>query len=491
MGHQRVTQTKTAEANPQKNASIFAKPMLPTCASVHLHPILQLQPTIGNQAVQSLIQAKLKISQPGDQGEQEADRIAAQVMRLPESQTAKESEITESSGWIPKFTPNMQTHVNPIGGGGQPLPEAVRAFFEPRFGHDFSQVRIHTDARAVESAQALNALAYTLGRDIVFGAGQYAPGTTEGRRLLAHELTHVVQQSRALSISSFPKSVHPFYGDLGLEANEFTMGKSSIPISTVTEGMIIQRVAPAVVGVVMWFGKALAATSIDALIDYAIAAITGMPPPGFWSHVGNFFVNLVPGLGEAKKLKNAAKLFKVIDDIIDIVKTFNRLKVPGAGRLLKRMAAEADQFKDAIKAADLSKAKEALGRLLGFLREAQISSKLQEGGAKIVHLGKEIKVGKQVVSEVDIVTEEAGKVVLNQVKAGKRAVLTPGSTDWPKFTNQVEETIKEAKRLKAEQGVETKIRYYVDDISEAARKYLEERRIEIPIEIRMTSEILS
>ncbi len=65
---------------------------------------------------------------------------------------------------------------------------------EPRFGHDFSQVRIHTDERAAETARAVNALAYTVGRDVVFGAGQYAPQTDEGRRLLAHELTHVVQQ---------------------------------------------------------------------------------------------------------------------------------------------------------------------------------------------------------------------------------------------------------------------------------------------------------
>jgi hypothetical protein len=77
---------------------------------------------------------------------------------------------------------------------GQPLDVGTRAFMEPRFGHDFSQVRIHTDARAVESAQAVNALAYTVGRNVVFGAGQYAPQTSEGRRLLAHELTHTLQQ---------------------------------------------------------------------------------------------------------------------------------------------------------------------------------------------------------------------------------------------------------------------------------------------------------
>jgi len=78
---------------------------------------------------------------------------------------------------------------------GQALDPDARASMESRFGHDFGKVRVHTDARAEESAQAVNALAYTVGRDIVFAAGQYAPGTTKGRRLLAHELTHVVQQT--------------------------------------------------------------------------------------------------------------------------------------------------------------------------------------------------------------------------------------------------------------------------------------------------------
>ena len=77
---------------------------------------------------------------------------------------------------------------------GQPLDGATRAYFEPRFGHDFSRVRIHADARANESAQSVNALAYTVGRNVVFGAGQYQPDAASGRRLLAHELTHVVQQ---------------------------------------------------------------------------------------------------------------------------------------------------------------------------------------------------------------------------------------------------------------------------------------------------------
>jgi hypothetical protein len=82
---------------------------------------------------------------------------------------------------------------------GRPLDGAVRDFMEPRFGHDFSRVRVHTDGAAANAAQAVQARAFTDGRNIVFGTGEYAPSTPKGKRLLAHELTHVVQQSNSIS----------------------------------------------------------------------------------------------------------------------------------------------------------------------------------------------------------------------------------------------------------------------------------------------------
>jgi len=89
-----------------------------------------------------------------------------------------------------------------LGSAGQPLDDATRLFFEPRFGHDFGRVRVHTDSKAAESAQAVNALAYAVGSQIVFGQGKYSPRTAEGKHLLAHELMHVVQQGdRAVSLS--------------------------------------------------------------------------------------------------------------------------------------------------------------------------------------------------------------------------------------------------------------------------------------------------
>lgn len=90
---------------------------------------------------------------------------------------------------------------------GQPLDAATRAFFEPRFGHEFSRVRVHTDSKSAESATAVNAMGYTSGRDVVFGSGQYAPHTVSGKALLAHELAHVLQQEQGFTHSDEPVSI--------------------------------------------------------------------------------------------------------------------------------------------------------------------------------------------------------------------------------------------------------------------------------------------
>ncbi|GAA4697083.1 eCIS core domain-containing protein [Phytohabitans rumicis] len=82
-----------------------------------------------------------------------------------------------------------------LGSSGQPLDDDTRAALEPRLGHDFSQVRVHADGAAAASAAAVGARAYTVGDHLAFAAGAYSPGTSDGRKLIAHELTHVVQQS--------------------------------------------------------------------------------------------------------------------------------------------------------------------------------------------------------------------------------------------------------------------------------------------------------
>jgi hypothetical protein len=160
------------------------------------------------------IQPKLTLGARHDAHEQEASRVAASVMRMPEPgpETVQracpecEQEKREHGGRMPEIrrqkassdapdiNSDTESEINRMRGGGQPLAASVRRFMEPRFGEDFSGVRVHTGAEAVRTAQALNARAYTVGRDVVFAAGQYAPDTAEGKQLLAHELTHVVQQ---------------------------------------------------------------------------------------------------------------------------------------------------------------------------------------------------------------------------------------------------------------------------------------------------------
>ena len=203
-----------------------------------------------------MIQTKLKINKPGDLYEQEADKVAEQVMLMedPRVQRQLEEELVQKKPVItpliqrqteeedgeeilqPKELPSRSNEVTPalsfsiqsLRGGGQALPESVSAYFEPHFGHDFSQVRVHTDGNAVESAKKMNALAYTMGRNIVFGAGQYQPGTTVGRRLLAHELTHVVQQS--------PDAVRPL-----ISSAELAVTPLRVEHRTPKVGALIQR----------------------------------------------------------------------------------------------------------------------------------------------------------------------------------------------------------------------------------------------------------
>jgi len=108
---------------------------------------------------------------------------------------------------------------------GQPLDAGTLAFMEPRFGHDFSRVRIHADARASESAQAVNALAYTVGSRIVFDSRNYAPETAKGRELLAHELTHVVEQGSASHnhASNAPLAIGPAHDEHEREADRVSL----------------------------------------------------------------------------------------------------------------------------------------------------------------------------------------------------------------------------------------------------------------------------
>ena len=161
------------------------------------------------------LQAKLTVNQPGDIYEQEADRVATQVMRMPDPAAGMVRRcacggVADATGECPACRAKrlgLQRKSDASDGmaappsvhetlraPGRPLDGGARAFMESRFGHDFGGVRVHTDSGAAASARAVGAQAYTVGQNVVFGEGRYAPGTDAGKRLIAHELAHVVQQ---------------------------------------------------------------------------------------------------------------------------------------------------------------------------------------------------------------------------------------------------------------------------------------------------------
>ena len=144
------------------------------------------------------IQAKLAVNTPGDIYEQEADLVADQVLAVSSHPSigGASLRIQRLSGQPDSHADAAPTSVNRVlASPGRPLPAVLRHEMEGRFGHDFSRVRVHTGTAAEQSARDVRAHAYTVGRNIVFGVGEYAPGTREGTRLLAHELTHSIQQS--------------------------------------------------------------------------------------------------------------------------------------------------------------------------------------------------------------------------------------------------------------------------------------------------------
>jgi hypothetical protein len=188
--------------------------------------VMHLQRTYGNRYVQRLlnskaVQAKLTVSQPGDIYEQEADRVAEmvtqkisadrvqrqeeeeEVQTKPISQIQRQTEEEEepiqaqaADSEHPVVSGEVETRINNAQGGGRPLADIVREPMEQAIGADFSGVRVHTDSEADTLNRQLGARAFTTGRDIFFGQGEYSPGSASGRKLLAHELTHVVQQGQ-------------------------------------------------------------------------------------------------------------------------------------------------------------------------------------------------------------------------------------------------------------------------------------------------------
>lgn len=182
----------------------------------------------GRSAVGSALEPNVAVNDPNDRYEREADRVAERVtrMRNPASVAIRERgppegvqrlcercrerysrgepldcpeceatlQRTEESAGASGTAGGVDPQIRFRYGGGSPLSTQVRSYFESRMGYDFSDVRVHTGPRAEQATQAVYARAFTLGRDIFFSEGEYRPQVESGRRLLAHELTHVVQQ---------------------------------------------------------------------------------------------------------------------------------------------------------------------------------------------------------------------------------------------------------------------------------------------------------
>lgn len=136
-----------------------------------------------------------------------------------------------------KSSPVPQVVHEVLNSPGKPLDTGTRALMDPRFGYDFGKVRIHTDEKAAESARAVNALAYTVGQNIVFGAGQYEPGTSAGKRLLAHELVHTVQQSNQKSLQN--------KFDVGKHDNAFEREADKIASRVLDSQLPVHNISPA------------------------------------------------------------------------------------------------------------------------------------------------------------------------------------------------------------------------------------------------------
>ncbi|MBA8889971.1 hypothetical protein FHW12_004218 [Dokdonella fugitiva] len=200
---------KARSPTPGTSSPARAHDRPPAAASASTAPGFDLA------AVPARAQRKPAVSHPADAAEREADAVADRIMRdaAPEpiaragtgvqrkcaacEDEGKPAIQRKPAAHAPAAALDTPAAARTASSGGSPLSPALRAFYEPRLGHDFSDVRVHADGEAALAARGVNARAYTFGSHIVFGAGQFAPATPGGRRLLAHELTHVVQQGGA------------------------------------------------------------------------------------------------------------------------------------------------------------------------------------------------------------------------------------------------------------------------------------------------------
>lgn len=213
---------RTARVNKSANARDHVQRRENEGESFAKNGLQVVNPLQGNLSHPSqhstIVQPKMTVNAPDDQYEAEADRVADQVMRMPggsfdgwgrTAPTAptlqlKYDVMRDGEGATPAVTPTVERNIQALDSGGKPLDDESRDFFEQRIGADFSDVRIHTDSTAVQTSRDINARAFTVGNNIAFNSGQYNPTSSEGKHLLAHELTHTIQQGAAARVDRKP-----------------------------------------------------------------------------------------------------------------------------------------------------------------------------------------------------------------------------------------------------------------------------------------------
>lgn len=210
--------------------------------------------SLAQRPVGAALRRKPAVSEPGDADEREADSIADRVtgMAQPSGAAIQRKcascaiDVTEDTDLLRKEHSGGSADLDTASAvrvaqrGGMPMSPGLRAFFEPALGHDFSAVRLHTDAEAGRAARAVQARAYNYGEAIVFGSGEYAPQSTNGRRLLAHELAHVVQQDRTVRRDVSDAGVSTLDpGDAGTSRNDpLDAGAAAATVSTLDPGLV-------------------------------------------------------------------------------------------------------------------------------------------------------------------------------------------------------------------------------------------------------------
>lgn len=284
-------------------------------------PVASLHRAIGNQAIQRQARvgtpSSLSISASDSASEREAERVANRVVRMQEPVTGgtgvrrrrSETRIDRmcsrcqrryrqgkplncpdceanlqrraSDEASPTVDDNLEQIIRSARGGGRPLQDTTRSFFEPRFGREFGDVRVHTGSTADTAAQAVAADAFTIGRDIVFRSGAHAPGSRAGRRLIAHELTHVLQQSTRHASSGPPpvmRSVSSGNSSGGSSASSGSGGSASPFTSPAAGYRVCARPLQSILG-------GVANHAYIEASPYRYAIITRCTPTSGWDNV--------------------------------------------------------------------------------------------------------------------------------------------------------------------------------------------------------------